>query len=95
MYAQSYQDEGVRSIPDTYSGVALRENQIDEGDKSDIVDAPVSKNPWENECEIKASLDIKKYTKKQYLREFVVRLTLQKNIKEVFRLNVTSDSNSN
>ena len=50
---------------------------------------------WKNECEIKASLDIKKYTKKQYLREFVVRLTLQKNIKEVFRLNVTSDSNSN
>ena len=53
MYAQSYQDEGIRGIPDTYSGVALRENQNDDGNNSDTDDIPVSKNPWENECEAK------------------------------------------
>lgn len=50
MYAQSYQDEKLLGIPDTYSGTALRDTQgllNEEAERSTEVSA--SKNPWENE----------------------------------------------
>lgn len=53
MYAQSYQDEISRIIPDTYSGTALRDNLNAESEPETPIDVPASKNPWENEREPK------------------------------------------
>ena len=56
MYAQSYQDEISRIIPDTYSGTALREGLNAENEADDMPDdVPVGKNqnPWEKECKVK------------------------------------------
>ena len=54
MYAQSYQDENSRTIPDTYSGVALRDSQNATNDNEEIManSSPI-KNPWENPCQSK------------------------------------------
>lgn len=52
MYAQSYQDEVGRIIPDTYSGMALRDNlSVENENDNEISEVPTSKNPWENESE--------------------------------------------
>ena len=54
MYAQSYQDEVGRIIPDTYSGMALRDNlNVENENDNEISEVPTSKNPWENESECK------------------------------------------
>ena len=53
MYAQSYQDEITRAIPDTYSGTALRDSINVEREIDEPCDVPASKNPWESQCDDK------------------------------------------